>query len=416
MANKFWLGTADAVAQVDTVQITAYDATTTYKITIGGVVVSVIGNTDADTTASDLQVALEASTHPYFANITFTVATDTVTLTAGTAGVPHTATSSVTGGAGTIGSVTNTTASAGPCDWSTAENWSDGAIPASTDSVSFADSAVNACYGLSNAAVLLVDLFIEQTYTGKIGLDRTSFATSADGETVDTSKQEYREDYLKINADVVEIGKKVGVGTSAGSGRIKLDNAAAVAGNTITIFNTANIGAESNLPPVRLMGNSANLDIYIRSGRVGIGVDAPHEAPTIGDLYLNGANSNLYVGAGVELTSMVQSNGKSLIQAITTIVSIKLLDGFMTLEGDYTVTTLTIEGGVCYPNHVKTSGAAITTFEINGGTVIANQTSRSRTWTTVAMKRGASLTVDPNQVALTNGISDPADEYTVTMS
>jgi len=93
----YFIGTADAVAQIDTVQVTNFDVTTTYVITIGGDTVSVLGNTDEDTTASDLQVALEASTNPYFVAVDWTVTTDTITATAGNAGVPFTATSSVTG-------------------------------------------------------------------------------------------------------------------------------------------------------------------------------------------------------------------------------------------------------------------------------------------------------------------------------
>ena len=60
MAVKNLIGKAVDVKQVTTAQITNYDAATTYKITINGIVVSVVGNTNVNTTASDLQVALEA--------------------------------------------------------------------------------------------------------------------------------------------------------------------------------------------------------------------------------------------------------------------------------------------------------------------------------------------------------------------
>jgi hypothetical protein len=98
MATKYWLGTATAVAQVDTVQITAYDVTTTYTLTVGGVDVETLGVTDATGTATALAAAWNTSTHAYFTGVTASSTTDTVTLTADVAGVEFTAASSVTGG------------------------------------------------------------------------------------------------------------------------------------------------------------------------------------------------------------------------------------------------------------------------------------------------------------------------------
>ncbi|MGH2437495.1 MAG: hypothetical protein ACRDFA_10920, partial [bacterium] len=87
MATKRWLGTAVAVAQISTVTITAYDIATSYKVTIGGVTVSVVGQGGTTTTtATALKNALAASTHPYFDGITWTSATNVVTGTADVAG------------------------------------------------------------------------------------------------------------------------------------------------------------------------------------------------------------------------------------------------------------------------------------------------------------------------------------------
>ena len=48
MAVRSWLGRATAVAQVTTVAITGNDAATTYKLTVGGLVISVTGAGSAD--------------------------------------------------------------------------------------------------------------------------------------------------------------------------------------------------------------------------------------------------------------------------------------------------------------------------------------------------------------------------------
>ena len=150
MATTYWLGTATAVAQVDTVQITADDAATTYILTVGGKTITTAGSgTGVNDTATALKDAWNASTVAYFTGVTATSSTDTVTLTADTAGVPFTAASSVTGGTGTIGSVTSSTANAGPNAWDTAENWSGGSVPTGSDDVIIADTSTNICWGLA---------------------------------------------------------------------------------------------------------------------------------------------------------------------------------------------------------------------------------------------------------------------------
>jgi hypothetical protein len=165
MGTVYFTGKAAAVAQVGTVQITGMDGTpanTTYILTVGGQTVSAVGDTDADTTAAALAAAWNASTHVYFTGITASATTDTITLTADTAGVPFVAVSSVSGGTGTIGAYSATTASAGPNDWSTAANWSGGAVPVNDDDVILNASGVNICWGLDQSAVELDSLTLEK--------------------------------------------------------------------------------------------------------------------------------------------------------------------------------------------------------------------------------------------------------------
>ena len=92
MGDNYWVGGAVAVAQVVTVALTAYDGATTYKLTVGGVVVSAVGTGGTTTTAAAaLAAAWNASTHSYFTGITANNnSSATVTLTADTAGVPFT--------------------------------------------------------------------------------------------------------------------------------------------------------------------------------------------------------------------------------------------------------------------------------------------------------------------------------------
>ena len=102
MAEVKWLGTADGVAQVDEIDITSNDQSTNYQVIINGDTVAVDGATTAANTAAALQAALEASTNPYFSSIDWTVTSSVITATAGDPGNPHTFTTAVVGGTGTI--------------------------------------------------------------------------------------------------------------------------------------------------------------------------------------------------------------------------------------------------------------------------------------------------------------------------
>ena len=85
MATMRWKGAAQAVAQVTTVAITAYDATTTYKLTINGKTVSTSAAGSANATAAALVTAWNASTDPELAEVTASGSTSPLTLTGDTA-------------------------------------------------------------------------------------------------------------------------------------------------------------------------------------------------------------------------------------------------------------------------------------------------------------------------------------------
>ena len=395
MATRYWLGTATAVAQVTTVQITAYDAATTYTITVGSGdrthAVSVVGNTDVNTTASDLDAAWDAATHPYCTGVTATVSTDTVTLTADTAGVPFTVASSVTGGTGTIGAATTSTASAGPSDWSTADNWSDGTVPVSTDDVIVADSANDIAYGLAQSAVTLASLRVRKSFTGRIGLRQLEFATTVDGRTTDSSKPEYRTDYLDIGADVIDIGEDFGPTNPAGSGRIKVDNAKAGA-STLTVHDTAQTSADTGLPSVRYLAAHADADVYVRAApsSFGIAVDKPDETATVGDVSVSAENtlSFVEVGSGTTITSFSQKGGRNVLEAANNPTTVTVEGGILTTEGDYGITTLNSYDGLCNMNHVRSSGDEVTTCNLDGGEVNAQGSTQAQTIATVNLTRG----------------------------
>ncbi len=416
MADQvYFQGGAPAVAQVGTFVVTAVSGTpsdTTYTITIGSQTISVPGDTDVATTAANLAAALEASTHPYFVAVAWVAVTDTVTATAGTAGVPFIAVSSAVGGTGTIAAYSATIVSSGPNDLSTLANYSTGLLPAANEVLHFKDLSVSACWGLDAFDGTALDgLMIWDTYTGKIGLPWNTFATSADGATADTTAPEYREVYLKCDvtqADgAIEIGKIVGPGLGAGSGRLMIDATATVA--DIVVYSTASSSAEAGRPAVRLISNHASSDLYIKSapGGVGVAAEVPGEGATIGLLSLAGSSSRLIVGSNAIVATYEQLDGSArmtgLQETSEVLTTCTVAGGTFSTEGLMGITTFNNNGGTATLDHSPRSGVAITTANLNHGTTIATATNQPRTWTTTNLDPDkATLEYDPANLNLTN--------------
>lgn len=409
MATKYWKGIAAAVAQVSTATVTAYDAATTYTITVGAgnntFAISAPGTTDANGTAAALRTAWNASTHPYCAGITAAGSGADVTLTADTAGVPFTVASSVAGGTGTFGAFSATTASAGPNDWSTAANWSDGAVPVNSDVVIFENNAIPVCWGLDQNTVDLGTLRIDQSYSGKIGLDRTKLATTSDGATTDSSVPEYREDYLIIGWDTGKIGEATGQGGTTGSQRLKLKNDKAGASIT-TVFGSASGSSEAGLPAIRFLAAHADADVVVRyaPGGFGVACDEATETATLGDLTVTdtSSSSKVTIGAGTTITKFIQDGGANVIAGAAAAISeVEVNGGTLEIRGDLTITTLDIRGGVVDDRHIKSGGNAITTCDLWAGTLNLQGTSEARTIATLNYYAGT-LKADGDVVTLTS--------------
>jgi hypothetical protein len=421
MAIKYWEGKADAVAQVGTASIDSVDATpanNTFTVTIGGVAISAVGDTDVATTATTLRASLNASTHPYFAAITWSGTTGDIIGTADTAGVPFVAALTETGaGTGAVTDFAATTASAGSSDWSTADNWSDGIVPVNADTIIIADSAVNISYGLDQNAVDLTLLTIEATYTGKIGLPYDLFTTSEDGDTTVATAYEYREDYLKIGADTVNIGQHNSPSTPAGSQRIKLNNDKAGAA-TMTVFRSASGSADTGKPAIRFLASNASIDIWIREAKGGVGIasDEPNETATVGVVSVSASESatKVFVGEGTTLTTYEQSGGTNILNAAATITMVEVNGGQLTIEGDYVITALNINNGIIYDNHIKTSGNAVTTLTILAGTLNFTKSAITRTIATLNPD-GGTIIMDDDYVTVTT-LDSPAGAKTISIS
>lgn len=332
MASVRWKGGAQAVAQVTTVQVTAYHASTTYRLTVNGKTVSASGGGTVNAVATALAAAWNASTEPELAEVTASANTDTVTLTADTPGVPFTVTSSVSGGSGTIGSATTATASAGPNDWSTAANWSGGAVPVNSDDVYLDHSDDDILYGLSQSAVTLTSLTIAASYTGLIGLPETN-------EEGTSSYAEYRQRYLAIGATTVTVGE----GPGQGSPRLLLDTGSA---QTALRVHGTGFSAEPDLGALRWKGTHADNTVTVTRGSVDVatlgGEAATVATLTVGYQTSQASDAVVRCGAGVTLTTLAQTGGAvELNSGLTTVTK---TGGTLVLNAG-SVTTLTNDDG-----------------------------------------------------------------------
>jgi hypothetical protein len=410
MATKYWEPKAIAVAQVDTVQVSGFDATTTYILTVNGVdLVSELGDTDANTTATNIAAAWEASAHPYATGITATAATDTVTLTADVAEVPFTVSSSVSGGAGTIGAVTSSTAPTGPHTLDEADNWDAETLPANDDTIVFRDSDVNVAWGLDGLSTTGHTTKVEQSYTGRIGLDWRGVATSADGATTDTNAPEYRPIYMTLDCSRIEIGDHQGIGNPGGSQRCLIDNDRASASQTV-IYRTNNNGSENGKPPIRLKFANASADIDVRSGVCGVAIDIPGETSTIGDVIVRAGQ--VILGEGVTVTNWTQHGGNNHINlGAATLTQALVHGGTLVIDGDQAVTTLKVTGGTAVSNTTGT----ITTATHEGGTIDYSVSGEARTVSTHQLFRDATLKTDDDVVTITN-LLEPDGPSTISVS
>lgn len=415
MADVYWIGSATAVAQVTTVQVTAYDAATTYTLTVGGQDIDTAGNTDVNTTASDIATNWNASTHAYFTGVTASSATDTVTLTADTAGVPFVVTSSVTGGTGTIGSPSTTTASSGPNDWSTAANWSGGSVPVSSDSVWIDKPNAKLMWGLDQNAVSLTELHIRNNV--KIGLNSGGVATTSDGETVTTTAREYRQDYLKLGYTTCHIGEIIGPASTTLSDRIKIHNNNTAASSTI-VYGTASAASETDVPAaIRFLFDDADADLFVKSAQAGVGVavDEPTETSTMGEFFVldEGSTSRCYVSQGTTITTFQQAGGINNVKSAAAITNVIVDGGELSIGGDQVVTALEVNGnGRVFLNNRGGSNVSVTTLTQNNGEVDCTEDSRPVTVTTWnfyggrrILDRHVTITTDARQNRRTESVS-----------
>lgn len=364
MASYRWKGRALLRARVATVQITGYDAATTYSLTRNAKTVSVLAAGSVNATAAALAAAWEASTEPELVEITASSATDTVTMTNDTAGVEWgTITPAVSGGAGTIGALTTTTANSGPADVSIAANYDGNAVPAGGDTLKIDNSDRPLLYSLDQSgAGTLTLLQIDQSMEGDVGLAE-----------LNKEADEYLEDrqrYYKIRATTVIVGR----GPGGGAGRILLDQDSV---QTSVLVEGSGSPEDRDLEAVLWKGTHASNVMVVRGdASVGVAVYGG-EVATLATLTVHD-NATVRIGAGVTLAAVVVYGGEVTINcAVTT--SIVMYGGTVRVNGTGAVALAQVWGGTLFYNTTGTLGGATVVGE--NGRIDFSEDPRAKTVT-----------------------------------
>ena len=400
MSTRRWLGVAPRVAQVtDYLFAGTWEASDLITLTIGTKTVTVTaGSTTISTVVDNIVSAwnlLSSTEYPEFAEITASRTSNTLRLTADTAGLPFNCTvaTTETGGGGadaqtidgtTSSTGTDSTACSSPNHWSIAANWSGAAVPVDNDDVVFSGSNVDCLYGLSQTSIDLTSLTADSTFTGKLGLPDYTTGT--------TPYYEYRTKYLMLGtATTVNIGE----GTGAQSQRLKIHLGSNAA--TVNVFGTGS-PETTGQPALWLCGSNASNALNITQGNVGLATEVGQTAqfPTIRVGSEDSPASDVYLvcGSGCTLGGTITQNG-GYVEARTAVTTWTKYGGTSRLCGTATLGTLTQDG---LANHLYESSGTLTTATIRGPQSVldCSRDLRGRTITNSTLIGGGSI-LDPNK-------------------
>lgn len=426
MATRRWLGAARQVTQVSTITMTGtWVAADTITVTINNIEATITvgslvttsqvattlkqaweGETLTDTTAACTPTIANGgfTSISEFYEVTATVLSNVVTLTAKTSGKPVTISVSDTSASGTATHSVTTTAT-GKWFWDNQDNWSGNAVPINNDDVVFDTGSVDLRYNLTTS-IQPASVTITAGYSGKIGLA----AVNAD----DTSRtySEYRTQYLTFTSNAVTCTYTIGQGEGLGSRRIKID--AGSGQSTVVIHSTA-ARNETDFPTVLFKGTHASNTLSAFRGDVGIAYVAG-ETSTIATLRCGtdtGDTVKCVAGSGTTLTT-VTATGNGTLELNSNCTTLTMT-GVTVTQFAGAPATLTCWSGIFRHRSTSTIGTGCTIGA--AGTLDRSGESRSATITPkISMYKGSKL-LDPNMtLTLTNGfqtIGCKASEVTI---
>lgn len=355
MAVIKWNGGASSTAQVSTVTLnndfndsetavaitlTAEDGSTTQSVSITP------DGTDEAVIAAALQAACAASSQTLFQAITFTQASNVVTLTAKVAGVPFYFASSITGGAGTSTDATGT-ANSGPNDWNTDANWEGGSAPSGSDDVLINGSSYAIVYGLDQSATSFASVRVGPSMRADVGDAANGYMLACDATT------------LTIETT---------------SGKVLFS------GDTTDTIITATQASGS---AVMLSGQHSTLVVSGEAVRGTVDLTTGASSSTITWVRTNRA-AKLTASAGVTCTNLRFGSGSADWRG-GNITNLDLYGGTFVQRGSGAQTTVDVFGGVY---DYRSSGTITTLAVVGGDMTLANSEVDSVTFTNTNVAAG----------------------------
>jgi len=315
MAKKYWLGAAQAVAQVTTVTYSAYTIGVTYRLTVNNKVVSytAVAATSADVWAGMVN-AWNSSGFAEIQEMVASVGGAGIVLTGRDAGVPVTVTGSSSGAP--TATVTATTAATGPNFLMNAANWVGGTAPVAADELIFRNSSVSVLYDIEQTGINFSHVTVEASFTGAIGLP----ATRENG----AAYPEYRPRYLKLGDGTNTYNLTIGAGVGQQASRVLVDaNQASV---TLVVFGSGQ--ASLDAMPVELKNTDSASAAQIYAGNVAIRADTTGNLATLAVIFRQDLNAqpNVIIGEGVTVAAAKQL-GNSTLSNYGTITVMDVVDG-----------------------------------------------------------------------------------------
>ena len=379
-----WVGGAATVVQVHTITvggtIESGDIFTLTAVGWDGVTEVVTFTATATTIANvvaGLVAAWNASTSTACTGITAADASPDITLTAAVAGVGFQTVTAATTEAGggpandqTISQPVVTTKNEGPKDYSSVDNWSQGAIPVNTDDV-FIEGAFTILYGFSQSAVEL-DSFNESG--AQIGTN------PADG---------WRPVPLEIRAAVAEIGYHYGPSRVTQKVPVILDFGS---GESCAI-RVHNSGTNGTIPAVLITSKHGSTTLQLVKGSVGLfnNSDGDAQMATVNLAYVSSksGDADLFIEPGWTIATINKTGGDLFLQTLAgkTIATINI-DGAGTFkaEGDGPITTINYKAGA--GASTMNSTGTISTIIIDGGIVDFTKLPANLTVTNLKLNNG----------------------------
>lgn len=294
--------------------------------TLNDVVTAVKDAINAKRDAGDLSYSL-------FWDVTATASNAVLTIEANTAGEPFYASlATVESGGGAADAQTisapTTRANVGPEDWNCTLNWTDSAVPANGDEVSFTgQSQASVRFGLNQSGVTLARLNIERGFRSPYQLGTPGIP-------------------LQIGVTLTHIGDTSGDNSvQTMSSLINIDYGSVQ--NTTVVLGSATVGV-NGMAPIQLNGTHASNVLSVSGGAlVGWGTSIPGAS---GAVTITCTSGRVEAGSGVDIKGGSCRGGHVEGEKFTA-GTFEQFGGTVRINGNTAVNNYKGYAGTCYANH-----------------------------------------------------------------